>query len=39
MDTFGILNLALADKKKILEEDRKRVRDRLLQGILHKDNK
>ncbi|XP_031839759.1 tubulin polyglutamylase TTLL13-like isoform X1 [Nomia melanderi] len=33
MDTFAMLNLQQCDKKKIIEEDRKRVRDRLLQGI------
>lgn len=39
MDTFGILNLQQCDKKKIIEEDRKRVRERLLQGITGKDYK
>ncbi|XP_032667080.1 uncharacterized protein LOC116842259 [Odontomachus brunneus] len=33
MDTFDILNLQQCDKKKIIEEDRKRIRERLLQGI------
>ncbi|XP_014484369.1 PREDICTED: tubulin polyglutamylase TTLL13-like [Dinoponera quadriceps] len=33
MDTFDILNLQQYDKKKIIEEDRKRIRERLLQGI------
>ncbi|XP_012277454.1 tubulin polyglutamylase TTLL13P isoform X2 [Orussus abietinus] len=37
MDTFEILNLQQCDKKKIIEEDRKRVRERLLQGIAPKD--
>nr|CAD7590355.1 unnamed protein product [Timema genevievae] len=36
-DTFQILNLIQTDKKKIIEEDRRRVRERLLQGIFHKD--
>ncbi|XP_034189064.2 tubulin polyglutamylase TTLL13 isoform X1 [Osmia lignaria lignaria] len=36
-DTFEMLNLNQCDKKKIIEEDRKRVRDRLLQGINSKD--
>jgi hypothetical protein len=36
-DTFIILNLTQADKKKVIEEDRRRVRDRLLQGINHKE--
>ncbi|KYM97504.1 Tubulin polyglutamylase TTLL13 [Cyphomyrmex costatus] len=33
MDTFNILNLQQYDKKKIIEEDRKRIRERLLQGL------
>lgn len=33
MDTFDILNLQQCDKKKIIEEDKKRIRERLLQGI------
>ncbi|XP_069694398.1 tubulin polyglutamylase TTLL13-like isoform X2 [Periplaneta americana] len=37
-DTFIILNLTQADKKKVLEEDRRRVRERLLQGINHKES-
>ncbi|CAL1685591.1 unnamed protein product [Lasius platythorax] len=37
MDTFDILNLQQCDKKKIIEEDKKRVRERLLQGINGKD--
>ncbi|XP_063980567.1 tubulin polyglutamylase TTLL13-like isoform X1 [Diachasmimorpha longicaudata] len=37
MDTFNMLNLHHCDKRKIIEEDRKRVRDRLLQGINTKD--
>ncbi|KAK0095567.1 hypothetical protein PV326_007965 [Microctonus aethiopoides] len=37
IDTFKILNFHQCDKKKILEEDRKRVRDRLLQGINTRD--
>ncbi|XP_053973299.1 tubulin polyglutamylase TTLL13-like [Hylaeus volcanicus] len=37
MDTFEMLNLQQCDKKKIIEEDRKRVRDRLLQGVTSKD--
>jgi len=36
MDTFDILNLQY-DKKKIIEEDRKRIRERLLQGLNGKD--
>lgn len=36
-DTFDILNFQQCDKKKIIEEDRKRVRERLLQGINSKD--
>lgn len=32
-DTFDILNLQQCDKKKIMEEDRRRIRERLLQGI------
>jgi len=32
-DTFNILNLQQCDKKKIMEEDKKRIRERLLQGI------
>ncbi|GFG28152.1 hypothetical protein Cfor_08246 [Coptotermes formosanus] len=32
-DTFLILNLTQADKKKVIEEDHRRVRERLLQGI------
>ncbi|XP_034947794.1 tubulin polyglutamylase ttll6-like isoform X2 [Chelonus insularis] len=38
MDTFQLLNFNECDKKKILEEDRQRVRDRLLQGINIKDS-
>ncbi|XP_076303863.1 tubulin polyglutamylase TTLL13-like [Lasioglossum baleicum] len=38
MDTFAMLNLQQCDKKKIIEEDRRRVRDRLLQGITCKDS-
>ncbi|KZC11699.1 Tubulin polyglutamylase TTLL13 [Dufourea novaeangliae] len=37
MDTFAMLNLQQCDKRKIIEEDRRRVRDRLLQGITCKD--
>ncbi|XP_071643171.1 tubulin polyglutamylase TTLL13-like isoform X2 [Temnothorax longispinosus] len=37
MDTFDILNLQRYDKKKIIEEDRKRIRERLLQGLNGKD--
>ncbi|KAJ9592946.1 hypothetical protein L9F63_015370, partial [Diploptera punctata] len=37
-DTFIILNLSQTDKKKVLEEDRRRVRERLLQGINHRDS-
>lgn len=37
MDTFDILNLQQCDKKKIIEEDKKRIRERLLQGITGKD--
>ncbi|XP_072754877.1 tubulin polyglutamylase TTLL13-like isoform X2 [Anoplolepis gracilipes] len=37
MDTFDILNLQQCDKKKIIEEDKKRIRERLLQGINGKD--
>ncbi|PNF33882.1 hypothetical protein B7P43_G06735 [Cryptotermes secundus] len=36
-DTFIILNLKQSDKRKVLEEDRRRVRERLLQGINHKE--
>jgi tubulin polyglutamylase TTLL6/13 len=36
-DTFQILNLTQDIKKKVLEEDRKRIRDRLLQKIKDKD--
>ncbi|CAK9825756.1 Tubulin polyglutamylase ttll6 [Anthophora retusa] len=36
-NTFEMLNMQQCDKKKIIEEDRKRVRDRLLQGINSKD--
>ncbi|EZA61973.1 Tubulin polyglutamylase TTLL13 [Ooceraea biroi] len=32
-DTFNILHLQQCDKKKIIEEDKKRIRKRLLQGI------
>ncbi|KAG5321224.1 TTL13 polyglutamylase, partial [Pseudoatta argentina] len=38
MDTFDILNLQQYDKKKIIEEDRKRIRERLLQGLNGKDS-
>lgn len=38
MNTFEMLNFQQCDKKKIIEEDRKRVRDRLLQGINSKDS-
>ncbi|XP_076761257.1 tubulin polyglutamylase ttll6-like isoform X2 [Xylocopa sonorina] len=38
MNTFEMLNLQQCDKKKIIEEDRKRVRDRLLHGINSKDS-
>ncbi|XP_070168361.1 tubulin polyglutamylase TTLL13-like [Polyergus mexicanus] len=37
MDIFDILNLQQCDKKKIIEEDKKRIRERLLQGINGKD--
>ncbi|XP_019885586.2 tubulin polyglutamylase ttll6 [Camponotus floridanus] len=37
MDTFDILNLQQCNKKKIIEEDKKRIRERLLQGINGKD--
>lgn len=37
MDTFDILNLQQYDKKKIIKEDRKRIRERLLQGLSGKD--
>lgn len=30
-DTFTMLNIWQCDKKRVLEEDRKRIRDRLLQ--------
>lgn len=39
MDTFDILNLQQCDKKKIIEEDKKRIRERLLQGISGKDSR
>ncbi|XP_026466033.1 tubulin polyglutamylase ttll6-like [Ctenocephalides felis] len=32
-DTFSLLNLTHCDKRRVMEEDRRRVRDRLLQGI------
>lgn len=35
-DMFSMLNLEKCDKKKVIREDRKRVRERLLQGI-HKE--
>ncbi len=38
MDTFGILNLGQYDKRKVMEEDRRRVRDRLLQSIAHRES-
>nr|XP_046487173.1 tubulin polyglutamylase TTLL13-like isoform X1 [Neodiprion pinetum] len=38
IDTFDILNFQQCDKKKIIEEDRKRVRERLLQGINSRDS-
>ncbi|KAK6631287.1 hypothetical protein RUM44_005813 [Polyplax serrata] len=37
-DTFEILNLQQCDKKKIMEEDRRRIRERLLQGIYKDQN-
>lgn len=37
VDTFEMLNLQQCDKRKIMEEDRRRVRDRLLQGVIMKD--
>lgn len=37
MDTFDILNLQQFDKKKIIEEDKKRIKERLLQGLNGKD--
>ncbi|XP_012256315.2 tubulin polyglutamylase TTLL13-like isoform X2 [Athalia rosae] len=37
-DTFEILNFQQCDKRKIMEEDRKRVRERLLQGINFKES-
>ncbi|KAL0270708.1 UNVERIFIED_CONTAM: hypothetical protein PYX00_008018 [Menopon gallinae] len=37
-DTFEILNLQQCDKKKIMEEDRRRIRERLLQGIYKEQN-
>lgn len=36
-DTFNILNLEQCDKRKIIEEDKKRIRERLLQGINGRD--
>lgn len=33
MDTFRILNLSHADRAKVLLEDKRRIRDRLLQGL------
>lgn len=36
-DTFNILNLQQCDKKKVMEEDKKRIRERLFQGINGKD--
>lgn len=32
-DTFAILNLTRCDKRRVLEEDRQRVRERLMQAI------
>lgn len=32
-DTFVILNLNRFDKRKVIEEDKQRVRDRLIQNI------
>lgn len=37
-DMISMMNLEKCDKKKILREDRKRVRDRLLQGTNSKDS-
>ena len=38
MDTFEMLNLQMCDKRKVIEEDKKRVRERLLQGINNNNN-
>lgn len=37
-DTFTILNLTRCDKKRVMEEDRQRVRERLMQAITTKPN-
>lgn len=37
-DMIAMMNLDKCDKRKILREDRKRVRDRLLQGVVSKDS-
>ncbi|XP_054286926.1 tubulin polyglutamylase TTLL13-like [Macrosteles quadrilineatus] len=37
-DTFTILNLTRCDKRRVMEEDRQRVRDRLMQAIATRAN-
>lgn len=37
-DTFTLLNLTRCDKRKVLEEDRQRVRERLMHAISAKGN-
>ena len=38
-DTLNLVNLGAVDKKKVLEEERKRIRDRLFQSINRKESK
>ncbi|CAG9856892.1 unnamed protein product [Phyllotreta striolata] len=37
-DMFAMMNLELCDKRKVMREDRKRVRERLLSGVTNKDS-
>ncbi|XP_056631900.1 tubulin polyglutamylase ttll6-like [Diorhabda sublineata] len=37
-DMFAMMNLEYCDKRKVMREDRKRIRERLLNGINSKDN-
>ncbi|XP_057667928.1 tubulin polyglutamylase ttll6-like [Diorhabda carinulata] len=37
-DMFAMMNLEYCDKRKVMREDRKRIRERLLNGITSKDN-
>lgn len=39
LDALTLLNFGACDRRKILEEDKKRVRDRLLQKQRPKENK